>query len=60
MNEDTILLAAQGCYYPINNDDQKQSMAWIIEALVLPPEKNYTPEEMRDYIRAALKKIRKD
>jgi hypothetical protein len=60
MNEDTIFLAAKGCYDPINDDDEKQSMAWVIEALVLPQDKDYTIGKLRDYIRIALKKIEKE
>lgn len=58
MINETIKLAAKGCYYPINNDKQKQCMAWIIECLVLPPDNHgYTDEDMEVYISDAIKKI---
>jgi hypothetical protein len=57
MINETIKLAAKGCYYP-TNDKQKQCMAWIIECLVLPPDnRGYTDEDMELYINDTIKKF---
>ena len=54
MEKEAVLLAAKGCYYPMD-DKEKQCMAWVIECLVLPESKDgYSMSEMEDYIMDAL------